>query len=491
MRAILALTWLIFLEALHAQHLHLHQRQDVDHSAEPFGSCTVEGGSADTAMIQVNMKPHQTHMQSADMFTSHQQPNGCNASADVEAVRVYINGSSDLYRFSPSVAHFVLGHILPVATLLHSRGLLHETELPVARMTLHFLCPRGSAVYDSACDARKPQRRFPAPMACCQNMLSPGDDSNNRLDMYKAFGLNAAELVESGAELISAKTKLGDEVTSLASVSRREGRRCGGDIALQMPRLKRATVDPEICSAATFLNGVVKDRVPRVQRTLHVLYVSRRVADGHASFTQRMVLNDEEVVRNIREFALEASFNFTQVYLEDVPKEEQIPLIANTDFFISMHGAALAFAAFLPARSVVIEVLPIGFDYCMFHRCLAHNTIWIQLVHDQHESQRSNGWDERGQTAWHSSRNVDITHVLNLLREATSTRNSSLMSCPGARQAGAPTVQQWMLDGDELASMGVFCPSHPRVKHKTKHMYQGPECHNVRGLTDGPIFVRG
>jgi hypothetical protein len=149
--------------------------------------------------------------------------------------------------------------------------------------------------------------------------------------------------------------------------------------------------------------------------------------------------------------------------IEELPPAGQVRWFAGVDILLAMHGSALSLAGFLPARSLVVEVLPPSFDYCAFHRCLSHETIWVQAVPP------SGGG---GGAGWRRSRTLSPAPLLRVLDEAMVARNSSLMACPAGSAAarseegdeeGAPqTLREWML-GRPAGSAGVYCASHPRL----------------------------
>jgi capsular polysaccharide biosynthesis protein len=122
----------------------------------------------------------------------------------------------------------------------------------------------------------------------------------------------------------------------------------------------------------------VKDNFPRR------IYVSRRFARA------RYVVNDEEVTETLK------GLGFHCVYLEDTPFADQVNLFRHCELLVSIHGAALTNAVFMPANSKVIEFYPeaIGREKDIF-RCFLRLSHVLGLQHQfvfcgpEHEFKRA------------------------------------------------------------------------------------------------------
>lgn len=76
------------------------------------------------------------------------------------------------------------------------------------------------------------------------------------------------------------------------------------------------------------------------------IYVSRKHARA------RKVVNEDEVVESLKQFGFEC------VHLENASTEEQVNLFRNCECLISIHGAALTNAVFMPDGARVVELYP-------------------------------------------------------------------------------------------------------------------------------------
>lgn len=85
---------------------------------------------------------------------------------------------------------------------------------------------------------------------------------------------------------------------------------------------------------------------PEPARQRRRIYVSRKHARG------RRVPNEEELLKVI------ADLGFECVYLEDATLKDQVNMFSNCEILISIHGAALTNAIFMPAGSSLVEIYP-------------------------------------------------------------------------------------------------------------------------------------
>lgn len=76
----------------------------------------------------------------------------------------------------------------------------------------------------------------------------------------------------------------------------------------------------------------------------HKIYISRGKA------LKRKILNEEEVISILMQL------NFEIVYMEDIGFIEQIKLLSNCKYLVSLHGAGLTNELFLPASANVLEI---------------------------------------------------------------------------------------------------------------------------------------
>lgn len=424
-------------------------------------SSNASRGSAQHYIIDAE----RAHHHERPLWTPSKSAQSAQSSVNIER-KIYIMGSTDLFRFCPSFAHFIMGHVLPVASLLDSEGLLTPTQAQSLRLV--FSCPPGRDASES-CDARNPQNHFPASRSCCQAMLNPGK-GENRLAFYSALFPLGAQLV-AWPPRVDADTRL-----------------------LVVPSLQRATADTRIFAVTPKVHWMILNRVPRAERELQILFVSRNgpKTEHTTFFRDRLLLNEESVLIQLEHFAAKHSLNLRHVALESMSIVAQATLMSNTDILVSMHGAALAYAALLPPRSIVVEFLPSGFDYCFFHSTLSHQTIWIQEVDAFHAANRSKPWSAKNTESWNSNRHVDPSAFLRLLHQAQTPSGTSLIACPEQESTFVETMRTWMKKYSSNDKYGAYCPSHPRIQHSVRdagHVSQGSQCKEVRALADGAILV--
>ena len=66
---------------------------------------------------------------------------------------------------------------------------------------------------------------------------------------------------------------------------------------------------------------------------------------------------------------------------------EQLRLFATTDVAIGMHGSGMSMALFMPPRSLVLDVMPYGYTYCLFEACVSHDEqLWVHVITKEHRA---------------------------------------------------------------------------------------------------------
>ena len=101
------------------------------------------------------------------------------------------------------------------------------------------------------------------------------------------------------------------------------------------------------------------------------------------------MLNLEEVVGCARALSRRVSV----ARFETLSVRAQLALVAATDVFVVMHGAALAWAPFLPPWGVMLELKPYGFGTAI-RDFYAGNCDWARLSGRSHVS-----WHNRDKAA--------------------------------------------------------------------------------------------
>jgi len=102
-----------------------------------------------------------------------------------------------------------------------------------------------------------------------------------------------------------------------------------------------------------------------------IVYVSRRQARG------RYILNEKEVIENLRSFGAEV------VCFEDLCFQEQVHLMMDTRILVSIHGAALTNMMFMNAGSKIVEIIPHKngiFDYNIVRNSFKHDPCYVRLA---------------------------------------------------------------------------------------------------------------
>lgn len=104
---------------------------------------------------------------------------------------------------------------------------------------------------------------------------------------------------------------------------------------------------------------------------------------------QRRIENYDEVLSIARSYTSHAA----RVKFEQMSVADQLQLAANTDVFMAVHGAALAWLAFLPPWGIVVELKPYGYgtQFRDFYHGLCS---WARLLRITHLS-----WHNRNASA--------------------------------------------------------------------------------------------
>lgn len=145
-----------------------------------------------------------------------------------------------------------------------------------------------------------------------------------------------------------------------------------GARTLRMSPFNNAT----FCSASSRIAELAALRLgvtPRTKRAIRITQVLRR--------HPRAIENALELSSGLSATSQWLGLEFIAVRLEEKAMKDQVSLLAHTDIIVGMHGSGLALTTFMPARSLVIEVLPPKFFYCLQSNCFAHGEmIWVQLA---------------------------------------------------------------------------------------------------------------
>ena len=96
----------------------------------------------------------------------------------------------------------------------------------------------------------------------------------------------------------------------------------------------------------------------------HVLVSFRRDYKTHPrnldAIVDRKISNEADVLKEMS--TAFPSFNITGVQLDALPLRRQLQLIASSDIFFGMHGAAHGFTIFMPPGGAVVELFDFGAD---------------------------------------------------------------------------------------------------------------------------------
>jgi hypothetical protein len=114
------------------------------------------------------------------------------------------------------------------------------------------------------------------------------------------------------------------------------------------------------------------------------IYITRKNA------TRRFVLNEEEVIRTVKEFGYEI------ISIEDYDFNDQVNLIYNASHLISIHGAALTHIAFMREGSTILELRKNNDNWnnAYFNLANAANvTYYYQLCGSQTEKENANSFN--------------------------------------------------------------------------------------------------
>lgn len=95
--------------------------------------------------------------------------------------------------------------------------------------------------------------------------------------------------------------------------------------------------------------------IPRVSSPSRRIYISR------ARAARRRLLNEEEIWSSLRRAG------FERVFMEDLPFDEQVDLMAETAVLVAPHGAGLTNMLFCPPGTHVVEIADLGFPNPNFY----------------------------------------------------------------------------------------------------------------------------
>lgn len=93
-----------------------------------------------------------------------------------------------------------------------------------------------------------------------------------------------------------------------------------------------------------------------------VTWISRTDLKGN-----RAIKNEDAVIANVSE-ALGSSVMIQKTVFEKMTFREQVAAVATTDILFGMHGAGFTHILWMPRHAVVLEVLPMEFDYLFYER---------------------------------------------------------------------------------------------------------------------------
>lgn len=122
------------------------------------------------------------------------------------------------------------------------------------------------------------------------------------------------------------------------------------------------------------------------------------VIEVRAGSATRRITNEDELLQIGRKY----SRRTTLASLSSMSLHDQLAVIARTDVYIAIHGAALAWAAFLPPWAVVVELKPYAYNvpmdffygYCTWARLFSishlswHNRNATASIADEHAAER-------------------------------------------------------------------------------------------------------
>mmetsp|Transcript_21589 Transcript_21589/g.35762 ORF Transcript_21589/g.35762 Transcript_21589/m.35762 type:complete len:470 (+) Transcript_21589:126-1535(+) len=104
-----------------------------------------------------------------------------------------------------------------------------------------------------------------------------------------------------------------------------------------------------------------------------VLTISSRTHRGDHIPQNRIIENEGEIFELVKEVAEREGWRAQRRDFARIPFREQIALMRNTSMLIGMHGAGMAYLNFLPPKSVVVELFPLGFHKYIYR----NNAYWL------------------------------------------------------------------------------------------------------------------
>lgn len=92
-------------------------------------------------------------------------------------------------------------------------------------------------------------------------------------------------------------------------------------------------------------------------RRSRVVFVKRK---------NRLIVNQNELENFIK--SKTGTYDFDSIYFDDLNFEQQVKKMSQTKLLISVHGAGLTNAIFMPSTSIVVEITPPHFHYPLYER---------------------------------------------------------------------------------------------------------------------------
>ena len=176
----------------------------------------------------------------------------------------------------------------------------------------------------------------------------------------------------------------------------------GGSVAA--PRLRQTPIASIVamdrCLSAFSPNFHARfgfDAAAASPRAVRVLFVLRQRPEEKAKECSRALTNAREILTAMRRLSNasltgahteHARFSVTAYAPNgrEAPLASQLPRYAQADVLVSVHGAGLVNMAFLPPRSTVLEIFPLGFEYELYGqlaRAMGHQYFYFRNTHEE------------------------------------------------------------------------------------------------------------
>ena len=324
-------------------------------------------------------------------------------------LRIHLTGSSFYARHGRAFGHFLRGHLLSVFARLLQHGLLPESPWPhaTAATTSHAARPT---------EQRQQQQQPPLIELSLDRRTMPPSATERLVTVF--YGA----LLSSPPRLLRSAPRTDGEV-----------------LVLRVDEEEANSTDCRFASPVARFAAVRVGALPRAERRLQMTLLRRSLRhrrqrdllDGEAllaalaTLSRRLALSRGDELSSTfggaqrTERFGKGAFDVAELVPEELPIHEQLLRAATSDVLMGYHGSGMTITLFLPPRSLVLDVMPFGFTYCLFAGCLSHaQQLWVHVISPRHRQT----WKGHGVlTAKHNldrSRAVNATALTRALERA-------------------------------------------------------------------------